>query len=204
MLTITLATSEDAREIHAIQMRAFAAEAQLSGTDKIPPLLETVDSVEEMVQSQRVLKAQIEGMLVGSARGLVQGQVCRIQAVSVDPSHQGQGVGGALLKAVEARHPEISRFELTANTLVPGTVSFYERHGYSVRELTKYGDVIILAQMQKTAHASDAEPLVQADPLRHAAQAWSAAAGASSSIGLEPPASASDLTRTLAVKLALE
>ena len=156
MLTITLARPEDAPSIHAIQMLAFAAEAKLSGTDQIPPLLETLASVEDMIQSQRVLKAEIDGVLVGSARGVVNAQVCRVQAVSVDPSYQGQGIGGALLRAVEARHPKATSFELTTNTLVPGTVAFYERHGYTVRELTKYGEKIVLAQMHKPAAAGDA------------------------------------------------
>jgi predicted N-acetyltransferase YhbS len=156
MLTITLATPEDAAAIHAIQMRAFAAEAQVSGTDQIPPLLEKVEAVAEMIRSGQVLKALIEGEIVGSARGLVQGQICRIQAVSVDPTHQGKGIGGALLKAVEARYADVSQFELTTNTLVPGTVPFYERHGYTVREFTNYGDRIVLAQMQKSTYAGDA------------------------------------------------
>jgi GNAT superfamily N-acetyltransferase len=102
------------------------------------------------------LKAEIDGVLVGSARGIVNAKVCRLQAVSVDPSRQGQGIGGALLKAVEARHPEVTSFELTTNTLVPGTVAFYERHGYTVRELTKYGEKIVLAQMHKPTAAGDA------------------------------------------------
>ena len=65
MLTIALATAGDAVAIHAIQMRAFAAEARLSGTDQIPPLLETVGAVAEMIQSGWVWKALIGGALVG-------------------------------------------------------------------------------------------------------------------------------------------
>ena len=38
---------------------------------------------------------------------------------------------------------------LTTNTLVPGNVSFYERRGYQVTELTRYTDKIVSAQLAK-------------------------------------------------------
>lgn len=130
-------------------MRAFAEEGRISGTTDIPPLTESVASIESHIQSQTVLVAKKYGAIVGSARGILDWSTCTIRGVIVDPSCQGQGIGAALLAAVERAHPTVERFELTTNTLVPGNVQFYERRGYVVYELTQYTDMIVLAQMRK-------------------------------------------------------
>jgi len=155
MFEILPAAPEDAAVIHEIQMRAFDEEARLSGTRQIPPLTETVGAVELLIRTQTVLVAREGARIVGSARGVVEGPVCTLRVVVVEPSHQGRGIGAALVRAVEQRHSAVERFQLTTNTLVPGNVAFYERHGYRVDELTKYGVKIVLAQMSKPAHAGD-------------------------------------------------
>ena len=156
MLSIAPAISEDAIVIHEIQMRAFAEEGRLSETVEIPPLMESVESIELLIRSQTVLTAKDGERIVGSARGVVEGSVCTIRGVIVEPSHHGRGIGGSLLQAVEQRHPDVERFELTTNTLVPGNVQFYERRGYKIDELTKFGEKIVLAQMSKLTRAGDA------------------------------------------------
>ena len=156
MLPITSATSEDAAVIRKIQLRAFAEEGRLSENLEIPPLMETVESIELLIRTQTVLTAKDGNRIVGSVRGIVEGSTCAIRGVLVEPSYQEQGIGAALLRAVELQHPDVERFELTTNTLVPGNVAFYERRGYKVDELTKYTEKIVLAQMSKPNRARDA------------------------------------------------
>ena len=139
-------------------MRAFAEEGRLSGSTDIPPLTEELWAIDLDIRTQTVLTARDARHIIGSARGIVTGTVCTIRAVCVEPSHQGRGIGAALLRAVEKAHPHVERFELTTNTLVPGNVAFYERRGYRVTELTRYSGKIVLAQMAKPASASDTRP----------------------------------------------
>ena len=153
MYPIQPAVPADAAIIHAIQMRAFAEEGRLSETLQIPPLTEEVAAIDLHIRTQTVLTVRDDERIIGSARGLVDGSVCTIRGVSVEPSYQGRGIGASLLGAIEQVHPDVERFELTTNTLVPGNVAFYERRGYEVFELTKYGDKIVLAQMRKIASA---------------------------------------------------
>lgn len=157
MISIAPATPEDAPIIHAIQMRAFEEEGRLSENTKIPPLMETVDAIQLLIETQTVLAARDGERIVGSARGIVDGSVCTIRGVLVEPSYQGQGIGAALLRAVELQHPGVERFELTTNTLVPGNVAFYERRGYKVDVLTNYTDKIVLAQMSRPNRAIGAQ-----------------------------------------------
>ena len=153
MHTITPAVAADAAAIHDIQMRAFAEEGRLSENLQIPPLTEDVAAIELHIRTQTVLTARDGERIIGSARGIVEGAVCTIRGVSVEPSYQGQGIGALLLRAIEQAHPGVERFVLTTNTLVPGNVSFYERRGYQVTELASYTDRIVLAHMVKAVSA---------------------------------------------------
>ena len=156
MYTIIPAVPVNAEIIHEIQMRAFAEEGRLSDNVQIPPLTEQVAAIELHIRTQIVLVAKDGERIVGSARGIVDGSTCTLRGVSVEPHYQGQGIGSSLLRSVEQAHPTVERFTLTTNTLVPGNVAFYERHGFHVTELTRYTDKIILAQMVKAAKAADA------------------------------------------------
>ncbi|HNY48373.1 MAG TPA: GNAT family N-acetyltransferase [Casimicrobium sp.] len=154
-ITIRPAVPADAHTIHDIQMRAFAEEGRLSETTQIPPLMEDFAALEEDIRTQTVFTARDGERIIGSARGVLDGSQCMIHRVSVEPSYQGRGIGVALVCAVEDAHPNVERFTLTTNTLVPGNVPFYERRGYHVTELTKHGDKIVLAQMAKVRARGD-------------------------------------------------
>lgn len=158
MHTILPAVPENAAVIHEIQMRAFAEEGRLSDNLQIPPLTEDVAAIDLHIRTQTVLTARDGERIIGSARGIVEGSVCTIRGVSVEPSCQGRGIGASLLRAIESAHPDAERFELTTNTLVPGNVAFYERRGYQVTELTRYTDKIVLAQMSKFTGAKVGPP----------------------------------------------
>jgi tRNA (guanine37-N1)-methyltransferase len=155
MHTIIPAVPANAEVIHDIQMRAFAEEGRLSEDLQIPPLTEDIAAIELHIRTQTVLMAFDGERIIGSARGIVEGAVCTIRGVSVEPAFQGQGIGASLLHAIEQAHPGIERFVLTTNTLVPGNVSFYERKSYQVTELTSYTDKIVLAQMAKVRKVGD-------------------------------------------------
>lgn len=150
MPTIAPALPEDAQFMLEMQRRAFAEEGRRSGSMDIPPLTEPHATIVEHIEQQTALVARRDGRIVGAIRGVLADGVCTIRALVVDLPFQGQGVGSSLLKALEAAHPDATRFDLTTNTLMEGNVPFYERHGYRVTELTRYSEKVTLAQMSKS------------------------------------------------------
>lgn len=155
MIDVVPASVADASAIHELQQRAFAEEGRLSGTVRIPPLEETAGAIADHIASQTVLLAKRGDAIVGAGRGIRDGAACTIRGLVVDPSCQGQGIGSTLLRAIERLHPDVERFRLTTNTLVPGNVDFYVKHGYRVDAHTAFGDAVLLAQMSKRAAAPE-------------------------------------------------
>jgi len=149
-LPIVAAGLEDAPAMLAVQRRAFEAEALACGSREIPPLLETLADIEAHLRTATVLKAMDGDRLVGAIRGVVQGDTCVVRVLVVAEEQRGQGLGARLLAAIEAAHPQVARFELTTNMIMPGNVRFYLRHGYAVVEEIQRAPTIRLAFMRKT------------------------------------------------------
>src|SRR5262245_11600629 len=152
MYVISRANLEDAPTMLEPQRRAFAEEGRRSGSQDIPPLAERLDAVIEHIQNQTALVARDNGKIIGTIRGIVDGRVCTVRGLAVDPANQGQGVGSTLLKALERTLPDVAQFDLTTNTVMEGNVPFYERHGYRINELTRHSELVTLAQMTKVVH----------------------------------------------------
>jgi predicted N-acetyltransferase YhbS len=154
MLTIESASLEDAPTMLDIQRRAFAEEGRRVGSledgQQIPPLAESLESIIEHIQTQTALVARDDERIVGAVRGIVTDQACVIRALVVDIGYQGRGVGSSLLQALERKLAQVSRFDLTTNMLMENNVTFYERHGYRLAEVTHHSQKRIpLAQMTK-------------------------------------------------------
>lgn len=164
MLTIHRAADTDVEAMHRIQRLAFAEEARRCGTHEIPPLQESRESILEHVRRQIALVAKLEDTVVGCVRGVIDGKVCTVRALVVEPARHGQGIGSALLRALEGEVAKVAkvakvgevvqveRIDLTTNTLMEGNVSFYERHGYRVWSQTEPVAGIVLAHLTKPGH----------------------------------------------------
>ncbi|MEQ1683544.1 MAG: GNAT family N-acetyltransferase [Burkholderiaceae bacterium] len=150
MLTIHRAQAFDVEDMHGIQMRAFEEEGRRGDTRDIPPLQEQIAAIAEHVQTQIALIAREGASAVGCVRGVVEGRVCTVRALVVEPARHGQGVGTQLLKALEAELKDVDRVDLTTNTIMEDNVAFYERHGYHVVEYTAPRPGVRLAQMSKS------------------------------------------------------
>ena len=91
----------DGGELLTLQRAAFVTEAQLYGDPRLPALVETLPELLAAVRAGPALAARDGGRLVGSVRARVADGVLHVGRLVVAPDQQGQGIGGALLSAVE-------------------------------------------------------------------------------------------------------
>lgn len=129
------AAPADAPEILELQRLAYQSEAQLYNDWDIPPLRQTLPELEAELEAGfprlAVLKAVDEaGAVIGSVRAGQEDGICRIGRLIVHPQRQRQGLGTALLAAVEARFPQAARYALFTGSRSEGNLRLYRRLGY--------------------------------------------------------------------------
>jgi GNAT superfamily N-acetyltransferase len=133
-MDIQPARREDLAEILAVQKLAFYDQACLYGSFRIRPLLATLEEIEAGWSARRYLKGVEGGRIIASARGKADGDTCHIGNVIVRPDRQGQGLGKAILSALEDLFSEVKRFELFTGALSASNIAFYEKAGYRIYE----------------------------------------------------------------------
>lgn len=143
---------EHAGELLTLQRAAFVPEAQRYREPFIPPLLESLEQLHELIRSPEVpvIGAWAGHRLVGSVRGLIEGERMEVARFMVAPDFQGRGVGGALLTAIEAATPApVRTWWLTTGTDSAGPLGMYQRRGY--REVGRRPDAagVMLVVLEK-------------------------------------------------------
>ena len=129
-MQIVPATFPDLPAILALQYLAFQSEAVLLQNFSIPPLLQTLESVQLEFENGLILKTVEDGAIIGSVRGFVEGNTLFIGKLIVHPNHQGKGIGTMLLRAMETAYPEL-RCELFTSSKCEKNIRLYERMGYT-------------------------------------------------------------------------
>jgi ribosomal protein S18 acetylase RimI-like enzyme len=147
--SIQKAAPDDAAAILEIQYQAYRQEAARYGGVTLPPLLETVDALRTAMKTHVVLKALVDGVIVGSVRGQETDGTCYIGRLVVAPDYQGRGLGSALLAAIEDAFAPVRRFELFTGHLSLRNLGLYARRGYEEFRRQREDDVVTLVFVEK-------------------------------------------------------
>lgn len=150
MPTICHAGLEDAGEILALQRLAYQSEARLYNDWSLPPLTQSLETLRVEFGESVVLKAILDGRIVGSVRARAVLGVCAIGRLIVHPDCQGRGIGSLLLKTIEAEFPEVSGYELFTGSLSEANIRLYQRHGYSISRTQSLSPAVTLVYLNKT------------------------------------------------------
>ena len=100
------------------------------------------DDYAEVVRTHRVTVAEAGGEIVGLAVLGVGDEGFFIDNVAVDPSHQGRGVGRALLEHAEvaARHAGFDSIRLYTHERMTENLALYARIGYVEYDRRLHGE----------------------------------------------------------------
>lgn len=147
----------DAQAILDLQKLAYLQEAAIYDGYSIAPLQQTLAEMEEDVRRQVVLKAVVDGRIVGSVRGLASGDTCYVGRLIVHPDHQNQGIGRRLLAEIEACCPAMRRYELFTGHRSEKNLYLYDRQGYRPLRTERVNDRLTLVFLEKTNLARGCE-----------------------------------------------
>jgi ribosomal protein S18 acetylase RimI-like enzyme len=149
MIQIIKATKEDLSIILELQKLAYQSEAKIYYDLTIPPLLQTLEEVEDQFRSHIFLKAVLNDKIIGSVRATEKEGTCYIGRLIVHPENQNQGLGRKLMQEIEKNFNSSNRFELFTGSLSYKNISFYKKLGYKLFKFEKISDTFELAYMEK-------------------------------------------------------
>jgi len=139
-LEIRHASSDDVETIHAITQAAYAQYRTLIPYSSI--WLETPEIIAAEMQLGPVLLVIVDGKVVGSVRCHVEHEerFMYIHRLAVLPSYRRQGLGNALMQAVEdlAKAEDIHQVRLETRAAQPENYHFYRKLGYQLGEISLY------------------------------------------------------------------
>ncbi|PKM93104.1 MAG: GNAT family N-acetyltransferase [Firmicutes bacterium HGW-Firmicutes-1] len=99
---------------------------------KIPPMVQTIEELQEEFSHGLILKAVEESKIIGSIRAYEKDNVCYIGRVIVHPNFQNKGIGRRLMNDIESSYPKCSKFELYTGFKDEKNIYFYRKLGYKI------------------------------------------------------------------------
>ena len=148
----------DAPAILALQKLAYQSEADIYGDYSIPPLTETLEALQNEFADHLILKASIDGVIVGSVRAQQRGDTCHIGRMMVHPDFQNLGIGTRLMKVVEVVFLSVRRYELFTGYRSTRNLYLYQKLGYCVYERKQLTPKVALVYLEKTVYERGLQP----------------------------------------------
>lgn len=148
-MKIEKANTKDLPAILALQKKCYLSEAEIYNDFTIPPLTQTLQSIEEDFSHQTFFKVVSNGEIIGSVRALVDNDTCKIGRLIVDNTFQNQGIGKRLMSKIESHFSHVRRFELFTGHKSIKNVSFYKKLGYTAYDHKVINTGLSLIFMEK-------------------------------------------------------
>jgi ribosomal protein S18 acetylase RimI-like enzyme len=152
-ITVT-ASIEDATDILNLQKLSYQSEARIYDDFNIPPLMQSLEELQDEFAEKTFLKISSADSIVGSVRALMKTGTCHIERLVVHPAHQGRGLGKALITAVESKFMQADRFELFTGHKSQANMRFYEHLGFKSFKSQSITPGLTLVFLEKRKAAS--------------------------------------------------
>ena len=147
--TICKAREADMTEIIRLQQIAYQSEAILYNDYSIQPLTQTIEQATAEYRGCVVLKAVMDGKIIGSVRAYEKDGDAYIGKLIVLPDYQNRGIGKSLLRAIENEF-EGKRFELYTGARSEKNLALYEKCGYVRFKTEQATPDLTFVYMEKT------------------------------------------------------
>jgi ribosomal protein S18 acetylase RimI-like enzyme len=148
-MLIERANIADAKEILDLQKLAYQSEAAIYNDYSIPPLAQSLDQMLVDFRQQVVLKATLNGSIVGSVRAYLQDGTCHIGRLIVHPEGQNRGIGTSLMNRIEQHFSEARRYELFTGERSARNLYLYQKLGYRIFRTARLTDKATAVFLEK-------------------------------------------------------
>ncbi len=144
------ASFEDLKEILVLQKRAFKSESIIYQDDKLPPLVQTIEDIQNEFKERIFLKYVEDNNIIGSVRGHI-GSNCEayVGRLIVDTDHQRKGIGTLLMKKIEECFSECNYIEIFTGNKSKQNISFYKKLLYTPVDKSGIAGSATLSYLQK-------------------------------------------------------
>ena len=115
-LTIRRATVKDAPYIFSIIQKAFKEYSKITGQTNLEALAETVEDIEEAIQTKIVFIAAVNDNIVGTVRISIDGDQAYISRFAVDCENRNNGIGKSLMNEVDSYLKKMNVKKVTLHT----------------------------------------------------------------------------------------
>jgi ribosomal protein S18 acetylase RimI-like enzyme len=146
---IEQATVQDALEILTLQKLAYQSEAAIYDDYTIPPLTQTLDALVAQFQDEVVLKAVLDGKIIGSVRGYLRDGTCYIGRLIVHPDFQNRGIGTRLMQEMESHFGQADRYELFTGEKSVKNLHLYQKLGYRFLRREQITQRVVVVYLEK-------------------------------------------------------
>ena len=149
---ITRAVTEDAAEILQLQHAAYQSEAIRYNDFSIQPLMQTLEQLLAEFEESTVLKAVLDGKLIGSVRAYEKDDTAFVGKLMVLPGYRDRGLGKSLLQSIENEF-QGKRFELYTGAKSEKNLALYEKNGYTRFKAEEAAPGLTFVFLEKSAGA---------------------------------------------------
>jgi ribosomal protein S18 acetylase RimI-like enzyme len=153
-MEIKKATVLDAEEILFLQKLAYQSEVEIYNDFNIPPLVQSLESIQKDLADQFFLKVIMDGRIIGSVRAYAKEDTCYIGRLIVHPEFQNQGIGTKLMYEIEKIFNHCKRFELFTGDKSERNLYLYQKLGYQIYKKANITDQTTIVYLEKKNDSS--------------------------------------------------
>ncbi|MEK0317079.1 GNAT family N-acetyltransferase [Cohnella sp. 56] len=148
---LDLSSEENAGDVWRLQHAAYRIEAELIGVPDLPPLHDTIASLQAADETFWGCRDD-DGELIGAiAAERADDGTAVISRMMVHPEHFREGVATALIGHLLAQWPDAASWEVTAEARNRPAIALYERFGFQSEASFKPRDDITMITMRRPA-----------------------------------------------------
>jgi ribosomal protein S18 acetylase RimI-like enzyme len=153
VVALDIKQRETAEEVWALQHPAYRVEAALIGVSNLPPLLDTVKSLQTCGESFWGYREVEEGDLIGAISFELEREgYYAIRRLMVHPDFMRRGIGSILMKHLLSQSSPFARWTVTAEIRNLPAISLYGSFGF---ERMDTFEPIPGVTMQRLEHAPE-------------------------------------------------